>query len=889
MGIEHLRLLLDDNSIAAIDEYDFDDDSERMAFAEQFLVGANNHADAATAFRAILVGQIADGTPPEASATVQRLHDQGVARERIVNQMTIVLATAMQKSLDAGDRFDEQLYTDALADLPLPDFDDILNQAIDTVRSSPGIHLDELDAHLATTLPQPPSDAARDVIGLSLDMALDRELWLSEDDRVFDVRTLIDGVTLCQELDESLIEIDVLTAAPNLMPFDRCDTLRLPSGEELHAFSVDTHHRAWGGPEGWLAEFGPDNTLAVSLTIVDSPPPGLEDAHYRPHALHGVVTLAVTDPLEPSPEVLEVIREAYKRSAGEPELPVSGDDVLFGVLATDRPILTQTPLTAVCEAAGLDVYAGRIASSDTVWRRDRHHEWRRIVEAEVPEPRWRRIAMDALVVLDDPDATTDEIRRALDAIAEPEVIDVVVDVLVPSSLDEKYVDEIEVFDAPGHLFARTEQALTAARRPRETASAEYLAAVLWERTARPLRAERHLRNADRAHPRLGSVVERLGWYAFDRGEAREAMKWWNTLSEPHEAAQVLAPFLGSAAATPLGRNAPCWCGSGRKFKQCHLGEAERPPLPDRVGWLARKATTWLEHSTGTARELVVGCAIAYVAGEPDEDALSESGATDADLGAAFEDPIVIDAALTEGRLFSRFLHERGELLPEDERLLAASWLTTERSVHEIIDVQPGSGIVAKDLATGDVVDVRERAASQEMQVGERWCARIVPDGAGHQIVGGIFPVTAGTESHLLEVCDRRDPFEICAWAGERLLPPSVEFRPGMASEMIDSGALEAVIAELGEDASNEDAMDAINIELRRQMQARWVDEEVPALGGLTPREAAVDPTRREDLIRLLDEFEDRAHAMVDGSAESGFNPFTYDVPGLRRELGVESD
>ena len=29
-----------------------------------------------------------------------------------------------------------------------------------------------------------------------------------------------------------------------------------------------------------------------------------------------------------------------------------------------------------------------------------------------------------------------------------------------------------------------------------------------------------------------------------------------------------------------GRNQPCWCGSGKKFKKCHLGRALATPLPD---------------------------------------------------------------------------------------------------------------------------------------------------------------------------------------------------------------------------------------------------------------------------------------------------------------------
>lgn len=33
----------------------------------------------------------------------------------------------------------------------------------------------------------------------------------------------------------------------------------------------------------------------------------------------------------------------------------------------------------------------------------------------------------------------------------------------------------------------------------------------------------------------------------------------------------------------LGRNEPCWCGSGKKFKHCHLGrEDKRPPHPAEI-------------------------------------------------------------------------------------------------------------------------------------------------------------------------------------------------------------------------------------------------------------------------------------------------------------------
>jgi hypothetical protein len=40
----------------------------------------------------------------------------------------------------------------------------------------------------------------------------------------------------------------------------------------------------------------------------------------------------------------------------------------------------------------------------------------------------------------------------------------------------------------------------------------------------------------------------------------------------------------------------------------------------------------------------------------------------------------MDLALTEGGWFEEFLDERGELLPDDEALLARSWVLIERTV-----------------------------------------------------------------------------------------------------------------------------------------------------------------------------------------------------------------
>ena len=37
-------------------------------------------------------------------------------------------------------------------------------------------------------------------------------------------------------------------------------------------------------------------------------------------------------------------------------------------------------------------------------------------------------------------------------------------------------------------------------------------------------------------------------------------------------------------------------------------------------------------------------------------------------------------------------------------------------------------------------------------------------------------------------------------------------------------------------------------------EQEWLDMEIPALGGMTPRQAAVDPIMRRDLIALINSF-----------------------------------
>jgi hypothetical protein len=75
--------------------------------------------------------------------------------------------------------------------------------------------------------------------------------------------------------------------------------------------------------------------------------------------------------------------------------------------------------------------------------------------------------------------------------------------------------------------------------------------------------------------------------------------------------------------------------------------------------------------------------------------------------------------------------------------------------------------------------------------------------------------------------------------------------------------------------------EAILDQFIHKKEAEWVDESIPALGGLTPRQALVDPTRREDLLALLREL-GRSSPM--GGGGQGF-----DAGRIRSLLGLDPD
>lgn len=465
----------------------------------------------------------------------------------------------------------------------------------------------------------------------------------------------------------------------------------------------------------------------------------------------------------------------------------------------------------------------------------------------------------------------------------------------------------------------------------------WLGAVALEQLGDVEGAEREYLAAESMNPDWSPTLLDLARFASDRGDVERGMALLRRADADadHPMRKVFEQHRVMPR-TDLGRNDACWCGSGRKYKKCHLGH-EQLSLEDRAGWVYLKAS---QHVFLTEwDELLTEAAAARSA--------YDTPRTEAASGV--DDPLPLDAVLFEGGALEDFVTKRGFLLPADERHLVEQWLLTERSVYEVEQVQRGRSVSVRDVRTGDTFEVRERIGSNHLRPGELICAHVLPTGDTFQFFGGLDPVALHQRGALIELLDSEpDPLDLVEFLTGRFAPPTMvntEGDPlaiceatvrigdpdGIVSALDDAydrvegeeppSWLEHVVTQgmsrisasliLEDDTLRvqtnsdnrmdralatlaridpamtvldntrhpiRDARDAAALagqlpggvgpavdpddpdvaallgEMIRTYETNWLDESIPALDGHTPRQAADDPTRRGDLIRLLDTF-----------------------------------
>jgi len=710
------------------------------------------------------------------------------------------------------------------------------------------------------------------------------------------------------------------------------DHLELEDGTPLHTGlnRLNGRHQLCG-PEGWLDGFNVGDVVGLrrigkQLRLQQVPDPGPGEPE----------TAALMERLEPS----------FARGHG---------DELFGLLmnaliADDRLFDEAVlPVSELLEQAGCERRKDFFGPADRDWESPGVAAYK-LRKATLKERyRLNTCCEKALDIVDE--AWT---AFLLSSMPSPPSAPPTKDVTEAMSHDTALVAFLDGMDKStlGEDLADFAGHYRASASPRDWGPAT-LAGQVAEATGDPLVAEAAYREGINRDSTAVVPTACLGWIEFDRSQFEAAARYLGrAFGHEHELVVQIRGF--SKLAVPAGRNDPCPCGSGRKFKICHR---DTPVIAatDLNGILLHKL---LRYVTDAQNESTL-MALCIAAGDT-------SGHLMADTFAA-------DVVIFEGPGLADFIYNRADLLPPEELELLHVWEELPRRLWEIVEVESGVGMELRDVVSGDAVQVTERSGSVGHSSGEYLLGRVCPVGGQNQLIGKVIDVSMHLRESAMALVDSdADAIEFAKWYIQANKPPSLVTRDGHTmvacqTELATSASrdkTEAALtrlfgepdegqwADLGppndkdervlrgwmtigdaglkvESMSEErqedliatlvDALPDIEVisdeqtdpwetlakrsegvaeesggkgivftpgdedmppELQefmankiREMETGWLDESIPALRGATPRQAADDPTLREDLVRLLDGMPSTAGG--------------YDAARLRRALGLD--
>jgi hypothetical protein len=203
----------------------------------------------------------------------------------------------------------------------------------------------------------------------------------------------------------------------------------------------------------------------------------------------------------------------------------------------------------------------------------------------------------------------------------------------------------------------------------------------------------------------------------------------------------------------VGRNDLCPCGSGKKYKYCHLPQEEAAQAEQRR--LRRAVDTLMPRIIETARELPDAIPPAlqrfwngkYTPEQlADLDDLEERGAE------RFLSWFAFDYRLEDGRtLVEQLAAGEGALtLDDEEARLLREWNGVRLRPYVVENVLKGQSMHVRDLLDETAYDVEDHAASRRVRLGEVLVAHLVPGGVWRYIAGAVAHLTADTREKLHE-------------------------------------------------------------------------------------------------------------------------------------------
>ncbi len=609
-------------------------------------------------------------------------------------------------------------------------------------------------------LPADP-DALRDVI-------LSHPTFVTVADGLFHLPALLEGTTWTVWVDPDDADDDIVRVEPHLSPLawwfveepvevETADGQPLGEVRGESLWSDDREIDVVKGPEGWLAPFAGQ---WAAVAVVDS-------------RLRWTV---LSDAPDPDTTQAAAMKIGFSRSAVVEVLSRPGQaDVVFRCVHGDDAVLEAlaagalgaapvAPLPELYAAAGLVLRDTVVAPDDSDWAT---FEWwqprqrlRDLFELDATQIEAVLTAVAACHLVGAPATDLDAVAAAFDEQAPSEAL--LAELLRLHVVPEDVADVLDAL--AGRLAGPLPLGLVRvlARANDMSGDGGRADALVQELLAR--------------HCEWKPVLLEAAAYASDRGDAVESYRLLGQAGvlatdlaiEEHfdpnwKVGQLLRREVqgfarSSRTRATVGRNDPCPCGSGRKYKVCHLGN-EMASLEDRASWLYDKARRFLRTYFEDTLDEIGQAMVSTIEDEVPQDLMDELVAS----------PFVADLALHELHLFDQFLGIRRSILPADEVTLAQRWLGAPRSLFAVTQIGRDQ-ILLMDVRTDDQYVIESIQMSGDTPIGTMLVGRALPVGESNRGFGGFMTVPPEAVDEMLEVLATNDAFAIAAALGSLFGP-----------------------------------------------------------------------------------------------------------------------
>lgn len=591
-------------------------------------------------------------------------------------------------------------------------------------------------------------DRGADPLDVLEDLHMNYEgFWTLPDRRIASVGWIVDGLVLthrvtAEELDAGVLEDDVDYGALEL----HTRGVPLADGSGIVASQrspITEGGYVLRGPEGWLDGVEPGELVGLRC-----------DGR--------VLTVErVTEP-DRGEAVSETLRELFDRRA-RPGIGIDLFPIVFDTIAEhhDRLRSPHLPLTELIQAAELRIEGEQVGLADDDWEPEYV-----VANRELRDRLARKWNLDA--------CCDEELDRVITAwqgfLFENSAPDRrVAEALTHGSVAHAFVDRetsrhgMSVTLFSQHLdFASALVHVAGAR----AAGAFLLRALIHDADGRVIDAEADLERALTMDRGFVPVLFELAEFASERGDARRAMGLMSRagMTADHPTLKALSEMLPDYPG--VGRNDPCPCGSGRKFKVCCQQDPKVPP-DARTRWLLAKIGRWVvqRHSS-----------VLYGLGSSAVSGLEFEVSHLLDMA---DDPFIRDLAVFEGGLIEEYLESRGPLLEAEDRELVTAWNEAMLQVWDVKAVTSDQ-ITILGARTGESVDVVP-PAGVTVGVGETLLGRVGPSHDRLRFLGEAVAVDDRYRDRVRWLTDRwPDPDLMARWYGEIRFPPEVTNEQGHA-------------------------------------------------------------------------------------------------------------